>query len=523
MVCGVHGERVGSVREVGGLRSGANDALTRATAGMRARAPTFRGVSGGGCPRVLDPKEAREAYVHGWMGQRQAWGRCGHVQCVRLLPVVVWGGGFGGRLAAPAHRLRPGAHVRGARRRQFGVRGGRAAPAGGAGHQLECVCGRAGHGRSAHVRVYVGRGAVAARQGALWSHLRHRHHRLPEHLPGAEPDGHHRVGLVPNGERARVRPATDCVASAGDAPTATDQFASGLRGAGRGLVHRHFQPHFHGGAGDEARQLGAGGLPRRPVVHLVRPDHGVLMQQQQRQQQIPKPRAADVAQGDARILGHLFGHLDQLASPLLSHRRHGDADQVAVGGRRQAQVALDDGLLDLHDGGLVVRLDLDEVGGGRRYAGQLRQRRLEAVVVDYDAVEDGGGRTAGADGGQVGAQRVERLLHLGVGVGADRLDRVVVDHGQATAAASAKREKQRPAAAAVREWTPRRLRRKRRHCEKRHGKRRHGRSDRVNPRATAPDRALAFSSKNNRVSDGCPPLAHADAPLHSVLGLRAPH
>jgi hypothetical protein len=57
-------------------------------------------------------------------------------------------------------------------------------------------------------------------------------------------------------------------------------------------------------------------------------------------------------------------------------------------------------------------------------AGDLRQRHVRAVVVDLEVVDQRGAGAARAQLGQVVAQRLDALLHAGLGVFLD-----VVEHG----------------------------------------------------------------------------------------------
>src|SRR4051812_1102966 len=100
--------------------------------------------------------------------------------------------------------------------------------------------------------------------------------------------------------------------------------------------------------------------------------------------------AADVADRHATLLGDVPDDLDELPAALLVELRDLEADQLAVVVRREADVGLHDRLLDRLDRALVVGLDGQQPGFGRVDGRQLLERRLRAVVVDDDAVEQRG-------------------------------------------------------------------------------------------------------------------------------------
>src|SRR5512143_2375270 len=121
--------------------------------------------------------------------------------------------------------------------------------------------------------------------------------------------------------------------------------------------------------------------------------------------------AADVAQGDLRLLAEFLRQLDEVAPTLLVERRDGDADDLAVVHRVEAEVRGEDRLVDEGDGGAVVRLDRERVGVEDGDVAELVERRERAVVIDPYAVEQGGGGLPGADLGQLAAERFDRFVH----------------------------------------------------------------------------------------------------------------
>ena len=91
---------------------------------------------------------------------------------------------------------------------------------------------------------------------------------------------------------------------------------------------------------------------------------------------------AGVAHRDAAFLGQLVDHLHQILAPLLRQRRQRHPDQVALGGRVEAEIGVADGLLDGLGERLVERLDREEAGFGRRHHGDLVERHRAAVGLD---------------------------------------------------------------------------------------------------------------------------------------------
>src|SRR5262249_39301433 len=89
---------------------------------------------------------------------------------------------------------------------------------------------------------------------------------------------------------------------------------------------------------------------------------------------------ADVADGALGFLGELLYAGGHLLSLLAAHGRDGQADDLAVALRRQAQAAGLDGLFDLLDAAGVERADEDLLRVRRADGGELAQRRRRAVV-----------------------------------------------------------------------------------------------------------------------------------------------
>ena len=98
--------------------------------------------------------------------------------------------------------------------------------------------------------------------------------------------------------------------------------------------------------------------------------------------------AADDAHGVARLLGHLVDVAGQFLAALVGERRDGDADDLAVVVRVQAEVRGADGLLDRAHQRRVERLRDDHRRLGHRERGHLVERHAGAVGVHVDRVED---------------------------------------------------------------------------------------------------------------------------------------
>src|SRR3954462_14284842 len=154
---------------------------------------------------------------------------------------------------------------------------------------------------------------------------------------------------------------------------------------------------------------------------------------------------AHVAHGDLGVLALAAGHLDQVAAALLGELREDHADDLAVVGRVDAQVAVADGLLDGTELAVVVGLDdrHPRLGDGDR--GHLRHGRYRAVVVDHDLVEHRRGGATGAARAEVLARDRHGLVQPLLGV-----EQGVVDHGSLLLRAG------RPAGAGLPVLTPRR-------------------------------------------------------------------
>src|SRR4029453_16780372 len=135
---------------------------------------------------------------------------------------------------------------------------------------------------------------------------------------------------------------------------------------------------------------------------------------------------ADVANLDAGLFHALVDDPDEVFAALLGERRDVQPDDPPVdvlGGPHLAvwdepDVPLLDRLLDRAEDAPVPRLDHDLVGLRDADPGQLVERRLGSVVVDREALDEGGRGAAGPDALEVALHRIDGAGHLLLG---DRL------------------------------------------------------------------------------------------------------
>src|SRR5512133_520803 len=110
--------------------------------------------------------------------------------------------------------------------------------------------------------------------------------------------------------------------------------------------------------------------------------------------------SADVPDSDTSVLRHLPRDLDELLAALLGQLWDRQADDLAVVRRGQAEVGLLDRPLDRRQRARVERLHRQQPGLRRVDRGQLVERRLGAVVIDLDPVEQsrrGAARSQGVE------------------------------------------------------------------------------------------------------------------------------
>src|SRR6266568_2702078 len=126
--------------------------------------------------------------------------------------------------------------------------------------------------------------------------------------------------------------------------------------------------------------------------------------------------AADVPHGHAPVLRDLPDELHQLLAPLFRQLRYREPDDLAVVGGREPEVRLLDRLLDRLERVRVEGLDGQHPRLGDVDGRELPQRRLLAVVVDLDAVEERGRGSAGADTVELTFRRADGFVHPLLGI-----------------------------------------------------------------------------------------------------------
>ena len=121
--------------------------------------------------------------------------------------------------------------------------------------------------------------------------------------------------------------------------------------------------------------------------------------------------AADVAHGHATVLDAAVHELDQVLAALLRQGRDCQTDDRAVVRRRQAQVRLQERLLDRGHGVAVPGLNRQQPRFRRRNRRHLVHRQDRAEVLDHDVVDQADVGMAGADGRELALDGFHRLLH----------------------------------------------------------------------------------------------------------------
>ena len=105
----------------------------------------------------------------------------------------------------------------------------------------------------------------------------------------------------------------------------------------------------------------------------------------------------DVSDLDLCLLSNLVALLGELTAPLFCGLRDVQADDFSVVFRRDAHIAVHDGLLNVADGFLVPRSDGDGACVGAVDIGHLVERDSLSIGLHSHAVEDGDVCPAGAD------------------------------------------------------------------------------------------------------------------------------
>src|SRR5690242_105293 len=116
------------------------------------------------------------------------------------------------------------------------------------------------------------------------------------------------------------------------------------------------------------------------------------------------------------LFGVLVHHLHQLLAALFGERRQGDADDVAVVGRREPQLRRLDRFLDRLEQAFVPRLHREQLGLGRRDSRHLVQRHLVTVRFDAHQIEQRRAGLAGAHGRELAPRGFDRLVHRLLGL-----------------------------------------------------------------------------------------------------------
>ena len=131
----------------------------------------------------------------------------------------------------------------------------------------------------------------------------------------------------------------------------------------------------------------------------------------------------DVADGDLPVLGKVAHHLDELLPPLLGQLGDREPDQLAVVGRCQTEVRLEDRPLDPLQRSGIERLDRQHPRLGDVDRRELLHRRFLTVVVDRDTVEKGGRSTSGSHRVELVLRRLDGLVHAAL-----RIVEQIIDH-----------------------------------------------------------------------------------------------
>src|SRR5688572_14672576 len=133
--------------------------------------------------------------------------------------------------------------------------------------------------------------------------------------------------------------------------------------------------------------------------------------------------APNVAQCDAPRLGVRSHDLDEIAAPLLGHRRQRHADHLARRHGIQAEARVDDGLLDGRHHVLFPRRHDERSRVVDGDVGRLFHGHVRAVVLDHDVLEQARVRAARAQLAHVVLECFDAALHALLGFFLD-----VVDH-----------------------------------------------------------------------------------------------
>src|SRR4051794_8916866 len=121
--------------------------------------------------------------------------------------------------------------------------------------------------------------------------------------------------------------------------------------------------------------------------------------------------AADVADGDARLLGIFVRDLDHLLAALLVHLGDAEPDHLTLGQRVEAEVRIPDRLLDRVHHASVPDLNAEQPRLGHADGRDLADRHHRPVSLDLDRVEEVRRGAAGTQAPEIVLQRVDGALH----------------------------------------------------------------------------------------------------------------
>src|SRR3972149_5427890 len=130
---------------------------------------------------------------------------------------------------------------------------------------------------------------------------------------------------------------------------------------------------------------------------------------------------AVIAHRNAELLGDFLNVLHQFLAPLFGKLRQRHADDFSIVGRRQPQIGLENRLLDVPQSAAVVRLNDQQPRLRRGQSRYLIQGSRGAVIFNHDMLKQRRGSTAGAQLGEILAQRDDGEIHFFLQLSENRL------------------------------------------------------------------------------------------------------
>ena len=121
--------------------------------------------------------------------------------------------------------------------------------------------------------------------------------------------------------------------------------------------------------------------------------------------------AANMAHGDARLLGIFVGDLDEVLAAVGVEVGDRDAQQGSLDDRIEAEVGLANGAVDGPDVGLVPYLNRQHARLGHTDRRDLVDRHRRAIDSDMNRIEQARRRAAGAQPAQLALQNRYRAVH----------------------------------------------------------------------------------------------------------------